>query len=75
MAGGSWPSLTEINSYQRDGLSAVDTQFPIHAESRRSLGVHEKEHVRLASPSARIEQARYADDGPLPVCYCRTNRE
>lgn len=57
MAGGCWPSSTEINSYQRDRLSAVDTQLTIHTESRgKSLGVHEKEHVRLASPSARLEQ-------------------
>lgn len=57
MAGGCWPSSTEINSYQRDRLSAVDTQFPIHTESRgKSLGVHEKEYVRRVSPSARLEQ-------------------
>jgi hypothetical protein len=57
MAVGSWPSSTEVNNHQRDRLSAVATQLAIHTESRgKSLGVHEKEHVRLASPSARLTQ-------------------
>ncbi len=45
----------EINSDQRDRLSAADTQLPIHTESRgKSLEVHEKEHVRRASPFAGL---------------------
>ncbi len=57
MAGGCWLWSMEINNDQRDWLSAVDAQLPIHTESRgKSLRVHEKEHVRRASPSARLEQ-------------------
>ena len=78
MAGGCWQSSTEINSDQRDRLSAVDTQLPIHTESRgKSLGVHEKEHVRLgvAVCQARAGLATQTMARCLSVTAGRTGSE